>query len=114
MVSSVPDQLGVTEIRYDQLLLHPLPRPEAADAEPELLAQLRAPLERRRRTAGRHDHQAPPLQGRTVSTASQASKASGPSDSGRGGGGTVTDRQDRSEADLRFVQAGLSDCLSDR
>jgi len=53
MVSnSVPNELGVIETRYRQILLHLLPRPEAADAKPELLAQLRAQLERRRRTAG--------------------------------------------------------------
>jgi len=43
----------VTETRYYQLLLQLLLRPEAADAEPELLAQLCALLERRRQTSRR-------------------------------------------------------------
>lgn len=51
--SRVHDELGLTETRYYQLLLQLLPRPEAADAEPELLAQLCALLERRRRLGGR-------------------------------------------------------------
>lgn len=49
----VQGELGVSETRYYQLLLQLLPRPETADAEPELLAQLRALLERRRRAGSR-------------------------------------------------------------
>lgn len=41
--------LGMSETRYFQLLLALLERVEVADAEPELVAALRALLERRRR-----------------------------------------------------------------
>ncbi len=45
----VQAQLGVCETRYYQLLAGLLDRPEAAAAEPELVAQLRALRDRRRR-----------------------------------------------------------------
>ena len=45
----VQTELGMTETRYYQLLLALLSRPEVAEAEPELVAQLRTMLERRRR-----------------------------------------------------------------
>ncbi len=45
----VQAQLGVCETRYYQLLAGLLDRPEAEAAEPELVAQLRALRDRRRR-----------------------------------------------------------------
>lgn len=45
----VQAELGMTETRYYQLLLVLLSKPEVAEAEPELVAHLRAMLERRRR-----------------------------------------------------------------
>ncbi len=45
----VQSQLGVCETRYYQLLAGLLDRPEAAKAEPELVAQLRSLRDRRRR-----------------------------------------------------------------
>ena len=45
----VQAELGMTETRYYQLLLVLLSKPEVAETEPELVAHLRATLERRRR-----------------------------------------------------------------
>ncbi len=45
----VQSQLGMCETQYYQLLAGLLDRPEAAAAEPELVAQLRALRDRRRR-----------------------------------------------------------------
>ena len=41
--------LGISEVRYLQLLVHLVDRVEAADAEPELITALRAVRDRRRR-----------------------------------------------------------------
>jgi hypothetical protein len=45
----VQAELGMSDTRYFQLLLALLERAEVTDAEPELVAALRALLERRRR-----------------------------------------------------------------
>ena len=45
----VQAELEMSEVRYLQLLLRLLERVEAADAEPELIAALRARRDRRRR-----------------------------------------------------------------
>ena len=50
----VQAELGISEVRYLQCLVRLLDRVEAADAEPELIAALRARRDRRaRRHAGR-------------------------------------------------------------
>lgn len=45
----VQAELGLNETRYYQLLLALMSRPEVAEAEPDLVTQLRGMLERRRR-----------------------------------------------------------------
>ena len=45
----VEAELGISEVRYLQLLAGLIRRVEAADAEPELVAALRARRDRRRR-----------------------------------------------------------------
>ena len=54
--AGVEQQLRVTETRYYQLLVRLLDRPEVAEAEPELVAGLRATRQRRRRVAAECPH----------------------------------------------------------
>ncbi len=55
----VQSQLGMCETRYYQLLAGLLDRPEAAAAEPDLVAQLRALRDRRQRLRRPPDRTAP-------------------------------------------------------
>jgi len=49
VADQAPQVLGLSPTRYFQLLGRLLDRPEAADAEPELVARLRAVQDQRRR-----------------------------------------------------------------